>query len=292
MEELSNCPVCHERKFEFYLKCRDHSISKQEFTLQQCTSCDFVFTNPRPRFEEIGPYYSSEAYISHHANKRGLIPVIYRQIRKIQFGNKSKLIRQLAGENPTILDIGSGSGDFIKYCTTLGLKATGVEPDKNTRETSVLGGQEVYDLNFLDETKEKFSVITMWHVLEHVHALEERMLQLKKLIKPDGIIIIAVPNLESYDAGYYNSFWAAYDVPRHLYHFSRKTITKLFTRSSFNLLEVVPMKYDSYYVSIKSEEYKNGKLWSYLKGPLIGLLSNRAAFKTGEYSSQIYVFKP
>jgi 2-polyprenyl-3-methyl-5-hydroxy-6-metoxy-1,4-benzoquinol methylase len=292
MEELGACPVCNSTSFERYLECRDHSISGEQFTLVKCLDCSFVFTNPRPPAHEIGPYYSSEAYISHHADKSGLIPFFYRKIRNVQFEDKTRIIKSFGKQQAVLLDIGCGTGDFIAHCTSLGWNCTGVEPDPGARLSAQKKSLNVLDLSYLESCNAQFDVITMWHVLEHVHELEQRMQQLKRLIKNDGIIIIAVPNLKSFDAKYYKEFWAAYDVPRHLYHFSKATITRLFGKYSLQLKKTYPMVYDAFYVSMKSEEYKHGKSSGILKGPWVGLISHLFALKTGEFSSLIYVFKP
>ena len=130
----------------------------------------------------------------------------------------------------------------------------------------------------------------MWHVLEHVPNLEEYLVALKRLLKPTGTILIAVPNFKSFDANYYGRFWAAYDVPRHIWHFSKVTIKKLFSEKEMNLVKVLPMKFDSFYVSLLSEKYKTGKM-NFIKAFFVGLKSNLCAKKSKEYSSHIYVIK-
>jgi predicted SAM-dependent methyltransferase len=127
----------------------------------------------------------------------------------------------------------------------------------------------------------------MWHVLEHVYHLKRDIAELVRILKPDGSLIIAVPNMSSKDAKQYKEFWAAYDVPRHLYHFQKETIVNLMSQFNLSCKEILPMKFDSYYVSMLSEKYKNGKLVS---GVLNGLKSNLDA-KSGGFSSQIYVFR-
>jgi predicted SAM-dependent methyltransferase len=291
MEDLKECPVCRHKQFDHFLKCRDHSISGESFNLLKCLSCSFVFTNPRPAQSEIGPYYQSDAYISHHSDKKGLVPFLYRRIRKQQFIDKTNIIKQYQKSKPELLDIGCGTGAFIKHCNSLGWRTTGVEPDADARMTAFNSKLNVFDTDFLKTCQGNFDVITLWHVLEHVHELDERMQQLKKLIRKDGIIIVAVPNLNSFDARYYQTYWAAYDVPRHLYHFSKSTITRLFGNHDLKLVETLPMVYDAFYVSMKSEEYMNGKISGLVKGPWVGLISHISALKTGEFSSLIYVFK-
>jgi 2-polyprenyl-3-methyl-5-hydroxy-6-metoxy-1,4-benzoquinol methylase len=292
MENIVSCPVCGEKTFNPFIQCKDFSISKELFNIVECAQCGFVFTNPRPGEKDISQYYNSEIYISHHANKGGIIPWIYRKVRGLQFIYKTNIIKSYFKTPVSILDIGCGTGDFLKYCETFNWKTIGVEPDSDARKQAGEKGIPVYEVAHLNELKDKFDVITMWHVLEHVNDLAERMEQLKRLIKDDGILIIAVPNRNSMDARYYKSYWAAYDVPRHLSHFTTESISNLFRKYDFNLVETLPMKYDAYYVSLKSEEYKGHNfLITMYNGAINGLLSNNDARKTNEYSSVIYVFK-
>ncbi len=292
MEILNKCPLCNNNSLSEFIQCDDYSISKETFTIVKCNTCSYCFTNPRPGINEIGSYYQSDIYISHHANKTGFIPWIYRNIRDKQFVNKTNLIKEFSTKNISLLDIGCGTGDFLQYCKSLGWNVKGVEPDEDARKQANSKQISVDSLSFLESTSEKYDVITMWHVLEHVHNLDERLQQLSSLIKDDGVIIIAVPNLNSWDAKYYKKFWAAYDVPRHISHFSIATISHLFKNHKFNLLKIVPMKFDAFYVSIKSEEYKKKSfIMNLISGTINGLKSNLDAVKTKEYSSLIYVFK-
>lgn len=290
MEELTKCPICGSENRSLFISCADHSISKETFQLEKCKDCEFVFTNPRPSAQNIGPYYDSGAYISHHAQSSGIIPTIYRAIRNRQFVYKEKILRSFLPKAESILDIGCGTGDFLSYMKQRGAEVQGVEPDADARNLANSKGINVIEPGQLASLNKKFRIITMWHVLEHVHLLKERMEQFETLLEEGGIIIIAVPNLKSFDAAYYGPYWAAYDVPRHLYHFSHKNMNQLFSNYGFKEVGCFPMYYDAYYVSMKSEEYKNSKLSSFIKGPLIGLVSNLSARKTHEYSSQIYVF--
>lgn len=292
MITITSCPICGNKEFKPHLTCGDYSISKETFNILQCLKCTFTLTSPRPDTEEIGKYYQSDIYISHHANKGGIIPWIYRTIRDIQFVNKTNIIKKHTAGKISILDIGCGTGTFLDYCKKLNWCGVGVEPDQDARESSKEKDITVYDLAFLNNSDEKYNVITMWHVLEHVHDLDGRMKQLSRLIKDNGIVIIAVPNYKAYDSNIYKSFWAAYDLPRHLSHFSIDTISTLFHNNEFKLVEIIPMKYDSYYVSIKSEEYiGTNKIIGFIKGAINGLISNIKARKNNEYSSLIYVFK-
>jgi len=289
MEKINECPVCQKNSWIKERVCKDHTVSGELFQIERCAGCGFLMTNPRPKKENIGRYYQSSAYISHSDKAEGLVNRIYREVRKLTLASKYRLIRPFLS-NPHLLDIGAGTGYFLKYCKDKGVQVRGVEPDSGARETAMRIHQIRLEEEqaLLEMEDNSFSVITMWHVLEHVHDLDERIRQLRRLLKSDGRLLIAVPNPLSNDAAYYQDFWAAYDVPRHLYHFVPESIEKLFNRYGFRLEKMLPMKWDAYYVSMLSESYKNGKP-GMLSAFLRGFLSNLRA-KNGKYSSQIYIF--
>ncbi len=290
MEQINQCPVCQNNQFSPYISCVDYTVSNQSFSLSKCKSCSFVFTNPRPNKDEIGAYYKAENYISHTETKSGLVNQIYHIARKFTLKNKLNLINKLS-QKGALLDIGCGTGSFLNIAQKNGWKVNGVEPDTMARELALKHcGNVIFDESFFqNETNTQFEVITLWHVLEHIHELELRIKQIKKLLKPSGRLIVAVPNCSSGDAQHYKQYWAAYDVPRHLYHFTPKDIQNLFQNFDFQLETILPMKLDAFYVSILSEKYKKG---SFISGVFYGLLSNiRAASKKHTYSSQIYILK-
>jgi 2-polyprenyl-3-methyl-5-hydroxy-6-metoxy-1,4-benzoquinol methylase len=291
MELLSACPVCDNETFTNFLNCPDHFLSKEIFTICKCEKCGFLFTNPRPEADKLSSYYQSEKYISHSNSRKGFQNSLYQWVRNYTISQKFELINGYK-QNGALLDIGCATGEFLNYFKNRKWDVLGIEPDKSARKKGI----ENYSLNIDEESHlnmippSSFDVITMWHVLEHVPLLNERVEQLQKLLRPDGYLFIAVPNANSHDAKFYDSFWAAYDVPRHLYHFTRDTITRLFSKYDFDLVKTVPMKFDSYYVSMLSEKHIHLKN-TFLNGVLSGFVSNRSARKNGEYSSMIYVFK-
>ena len=291
MELLSTCPVCDNEHLTTFMECPDHFLSKEIFTIARCEKCGFLFTNPRPETDQLSAYYKSEEYISHSNTRKGFQNLIYQGVRNYTISRKLKLIENFKKQG-SLLDIGCATGEFLNYCQTEKWKVFGIEPDEAARQNAIKNySLEIEDEAFLNTIPPaSFDVITMWHVLEHVPLLNERIVQLQKLLRPDGYLFIAVPNSDSQDAKLYGSFWAAYDVPRHLYHFTRETITRLFLKHSFSLVETVPMKFDSYYVSMLSEKYMHLNN-SFFNGILSGFVSNRAARKNGDYSSMIYVFR-
>jgi len=272
-----------------FLNVIDHSVSKETFDLYYDQDLDMLITSPQPSPENLGKYYESTDYISHTDSKRSLFEKAYHFVKGIALKNKLNLINNCNATKGNLLDIGAGTGDFLLTAKQNGWNTIGVEPSEKAKGIAINKG-----IQFSDSTQEleshSFDVITMWHVLEHVPNLEIQIKELKRLVKPNGTIIIAVPNYKSYDANYYGKFWAAFDVPIHFWHFSKKAIQLLFEKENLKLEKVLPMKFDSFYVSLLSEKYKNGKM-NYLKAIWIGLLSNWKAKSSLEYSSHIYVLK-
>jgi len=271
-----------------FLNVKDHSVSKETFELLHDKDLDMLITHPQPSLDKLPSYYESVDYISHTDGNKSFFEKMYQFVKSIALKNKLNLINS-ESQRGKILDIGAGVGDFLSVAKKDGWEIIGVEPSEKAKAIAKNKGVTfVESINDLENNS--FDVITMWHVLEHVPDLENQIKELKRLIKPSGTIIIAVPNFNSFDAKYYGSFWAAYDVPIHLWHFSKTAIKKLFAKENLELQKVLPMKFDSFYVSLLSEKYKTGKM-NFITAFLIGLRSNWAGRQNMEYSSHIYVLK-
>ncbi len=277
---------------KLYLELKDYSVSGEGFQLLYNEALDMLETFPQPKAEKLSEYYKSEDYISHTDTKRNLLEKVYHLVRSISLKKKLKLINSFNSESKTLLDIGCGTGDFLETAQKDNWNVTGIEPNENARQiANSKTNNAVFEIRHLEQLEEhSFDVITLWHVLEHLPNLEMHITLLKKLLKLNGTLIIAVPNFKSFDAEHYKQFWAAYDVPRHLWHFSKRSIEKLFGKEDFKLVDTLPMIFDAYYVSLLSEKYKSGFM-NPIKGFWIGLLSNLKAKRSKEYSSHIYVLK-
>jgi 2-polyprenyl-3-methyl-5-hydroxy-6-metoxy-1,4-benzoquinol methylase len=275
-----------------YLTIKDHSVSGEDFQLLYSEALDMLETFPQPKAENLSEYYKSEDYISHTDTKRNLLEKVYHLVRTISLKRKLKLINSFQSESKTLLDIGCGTGDFLATAQNDNWKITGIEPNKNARQiANSKTNNSVFEIEYLETLKENsFDVITLWHVLEHLPELELHIKLLKHLLKPNGTLVIAVPNFKSYDAKHYENFWAAYDVPRHLWHFSKTSITELFKKENIKLIKILPMVFDAYYVSLLSEKYKSGWMNPF-KAFWVGMRSNLKAKRSKEYSSHIYVLK-
>jgi 2-polyprenyl-3-methyl-5-hydroxy-6-metoxy-1,4-benzoquinol methylase len=257
-----------------------------------CYDCGFKFTNPRPTDENIGAFYKSQDYVSHTNTNKGFVNKLYHLVRKYTLRKKLNILNKFVSRG-TILDFGCGTGMFLSCCKNDGWNTVGFEPDTGAKNIAISKGNKIYsEFNDLVDSTEavKFDVISLWHVLEHVSDLPKTLQYFNTHLKPGGVLVIAVPNYKSYDAQYYKEFWAAYDVPRHLYHFDVDTISQLLSNNGFYLVDSLPMSFDSFYVSMLSEKYKTGAI-NYLKAFYIGLKSNLISKDNNSYSSTVYIFK-
>ncbi|MGG5506960.1 MULTISPECIES: class I SAM-dependent methyltransferase [unclassified Myroides] len=273
-------------KDEKIAEVKDYSVSQEVFSLYYDRTYDLVMTDPVLSKEKLGDYYLSENYISHTDGKRNFFERLYQSVKKIALRRKVDLLFRQNNTVGTLLDIGCGTGDFLVEAKKRGWTVTGFEPSDQARALAEKKGiQLIADYKTLADAS--FDVITLWHVLEHIPNLEEQIVEIKRLLKADGKLILAVPNYKSYDASHYKEHWAAYDVPRHIWHFSQNSIVRIFSTFQFKVEEVQPMIFDSFYVSLLSEEYKTGKR-NWIKAFLVGLRSNVEARNSMEYSSLVY----
>ncbi len=270
-----------------FLDCKDYTVSGENYQIKKNSEFDMLVTTPVPK--NLSNYYKSEDYISHTDSRKSLFDKIYQFVKKISLNKKLQLINSFYSPSKNILDIGAGTGDFLNFCQLNSWNVFGVEPSEKARNIASKKGIELKENINLFQNK-KFDVITLWHVLEHVENLSEYIHLLSNLLSDNGRLVIAVPNYKSYDAHYYKEFWAAFDVPRHLWHFSQSSIDKLFSLVDMSIEEIKPMKFDSYYVALLSEKYKNKKMNPF-KSFFNGFYSNLKATQTNEYSSLIYVLK-
>ncbi|MBL3654536.1 class I SAM-dependent methyltransferase [Fulvivirga sediminis] len=291
LETLNHCPICSESNYKLFLTCQDYTVSQDLFNIVECTNCNFLYTNPRPFPKDLGKYYKSDDYISHSNKSNNLTNFTYRIARNYTLKGKLSLVNRLQDRKTKLLDLGCGTGHFLKICSDDGWKCTGVEPDPDARKQATEQGLKVFS-NIEGVSLEQYNVISMWHVLEHVPNLNDYLSFIKTRLASNGHLIVAVPNHQSHDAKNYQDKWAAYDVPRHLYHFDQNSMAKLMHKHSLQIKEVKPMKLDSYYVSLLSESYKGSGIAKFPKAFLEGIKSNRYANNNhNNYSSLIYIIE-
>lgn len=292
VEIVSNCPLCDSGEKGEFLKCKDHFVSGETFTLSRCKSCGFCYTDPRPDPESSSRYYESDKYVSHSKTSKGITNSLFHLARKFTLRSKRRIVSRYSS-GKTILDYGCGTGEFLSSMKESAWFARGIEPNQTARDHArEKYGLEVYDQSGMEGIpNESLDAITLWHVLEHIYPLKDRIDSFHSKLKKDGTLIVAVPNMNSYDARRYGKFWAAYDVPRHIYHFVPETITRLMSESGFTHIKTKGMILDAFYISLLSEKYKHGTD-KFLKAVFYGLISNINAFGGNRnYSSLIYIFK-
>jgi 2-polyprenyl-3-methyl-5-hydroxy-6-metoxy-1,4-benzoquinol methylase len=290
-----NCPACGAASISEVLQCKDFTVSGEQFDIWECGHCSLRFTQQVPSADSIAPYYKSDTYISHTDTSKGLINKIYKLVRRYTLGRKRLYVQQTTQKiHGLLLDVGSGTGAFLNEMKQAGWKVLGVEPDPSARAKA----QELYQIQprpseaLFDLMPGLYDAISMWHVLEHVHDLQGYMKQLKQLLTPAGKLFIAVPNYTSADAQHYGTHWAAYDVPRHLYHFSPKSMEMLAAKHGFKLLKYKPMWADPFYIAMLSEQHKTGKI-NYITALWQGARSAwKTVFQRDKCSSLIYVLEP
>jgi 2-polyprenyl-3-methyl-5-hydroxy-6-metoxy-1,4-benzoquinol methylase len=288
------CPVCEGRNVREVMVCKDFTVSQEKFSIMECGTCSTRFTQHVPAQESIGPYYQSDTYISHSDTSKGLISKLYKLARRYTLQNKVKNVKRVSGlDKGTLLDIGCGTGAFLHAVQTAGWQVTGLEPDSGARSLAYqLHGLQVKDNEHLNSLPAgEYDVITLWHVLEHIHDLHGYLEQIVRLLKPKGTVIIAVPNYTSKDATHYNDHWAAYDVPRHLYHFTPKSMAHLAGIHQLKVVAIQPMWLDAFYIALLSEQYQHGNQ-RLIPAFVQGLKSVTHAYThPGNCSSQVYVLK-
>ncbi len=288
------CPVCQSADIFFVLKAKDETVSRQYFEIWQCNNCTLRFTQDVPNQQNIGKYYQSSNYISHSNTSKGVINKLYHAVRTVTLQSKKKLVEKNSKKTKgSLLDVGAGTGAFASIMKKNGWNVTGLEPDENARTLA----RKNFNIELLSSEKlfllqpNTFDVITLWHVLEHVHELHKYLNTFYSLLHKDGTLIIAVPNYTAYDAKMYAQNWAAYDVPRHLYHFSPTSMQTLLHEHHFKIHQQKPMWFDSFYVSLLSEKYRFKKS-NFIKAFFTGAVSNfKVIGRPQNCSSIIYIAK-
>ena len=281
MQDIKQCPVCGGNSLAPHLVCTDRLVTQKQFTLNRCEQCGMVITSPRPLSEELGAYYQSEDYVSHSDTQKGLFFKLYHSVRRHMLRSKYRHVARAtkaiqSSRQQSILDYGCGTGYFLQTMQQQGWHTTGIEIDPGARAFAKLKfGLETIApeaMSHLDD--HSFDAITLWHVMEHVEELDTLLDELRRLLKPGGSLLIALPNHRSFDAQRYGADWAAYDVPRHLWHFSPDTFARMMTNHGWELCATTTMPFDGFYISMMSEaaRHRVSKPIAYLWGAFIGLL--------------------
>ncbi|MCC5919348.1 MAG: class I SAM-dependent methyltransferase [Cyclobacteriaceae bacterium] len=284
MEKLDKCPLCHHQGIKKQYQIIDRFQSSHRYSLYSCDSCSVIFTNPRPKKEEIKKHYHYDEYTSHQSKKRSVFDYIYGIIQRRNERHKWNKLKKYINNGGTHLDYGAGIGKWVDYLSIKNVNAEGYEPIAINNHKKITS-----DFNKL--IYKQYTTISLWHVLEHVHEINDRVEQLSNMLTSEGRLIIALPNHDSYDSQYFKKYWVAWDVPRHLYHWNKDSIQKYMKQKGFILDSIYPLPFDAYYISFLSYNLKNKNIFNSIRAVVLGWISNRKAKKTQNYSSNIYVFK-
>lgn len=270
------------------MKIKDHFLSQETFEIIETNIKGIYKTDPLPN--NLSPYYESDAYISHHQDSGSFKEKLYKFLQIFNLSYKKDILVHYLGKEKTVLDYGCGAGEFIKFIEK-DFRTFGHEPNDPARKAAIEKTSSTKIINSLDELdNNSLDAITLWHVFEHIENQEDILNIFYNKLKSNGLLIIAVPNHASYDAKKYKEFWAAYDVPRHVFHFSKSGMVKLMNNSNWSIKKIKPLLLDSFYISMLSEKYKKSPLF-WLKGFFVGAISNVKALKNNEYSSLIYIIE-
>ncbi len=291
-EHITHCICCGSENIADAFPCQDHFVSREIFNISQCNTCGFHFTNPRPSLDHIGPYYESEDYVSHSKTSAGFINRLFHISRIYSLNYKKRVVSRYS-EGNSLLDYGCGTGEFVHTMEKAAWNSIGIEPNATARKlASSLCKSEILKESSLDNLdKASFDAITLWHVMEHIYPIKDRIPKFHDLLSKQGTLFVALPNMLSYDAKKYGQYWAAWDVPRHIYHFSPESVNRLLSQFGFKMIKTKPMLLDAFYISMLSEKYRKGNPQN-VNAVISGVQSNcRALFGNGNYSSLIYIFK-
>lgn len=265
----THCPLCGHVDADCIQEAQDPTPAEGDglwFAVVQCRHCSLRYTNPRPDAACIGRFYPGD-YKPH------------RRPRKMDADRPSSWLGRLSGrsverrgelpwEGPPgrLLDFGCGGGSFLKRMADRGWQVTGLdaavgavrEVQESLGLTALVGSLPHEDL-----APASFEVVTMWHSLEHVHDPLAILAEAFRLLTPGGKLIVACPNIDSWPFRWFGPAWFGLDLPRHLVHFTPKTLTDAMESSGFRVESVRPIRHGDWLRSSAKLAQKKGtaNLW-------------------------------
>lgn len=286
------CPACGASDNTGLYKAKDHLVSGRDFMIRRCNACGMGWTTDPPSESDAGKYYVSEDYISHTDRKQTTADYLYHLARSFMLGRKKRLVTSFTGKRTgVVIDIGSGTGYFPAYMKKKGWKATGIEISEAARKYSAekFGLEVIAPANVKALPSGTADCITLWHVLEHLYNPAEWIEEIFRILKHEGICIIALPNFSSADSEWFGNRWAALDVPRHLWHFTPGSLRLFAERNGFSCERIISLPLDLFYISMLS--FRNqGSRMPLIRGLLTGtFLAVRSSFRKYRASSLVYV---
>ena len=292
---MEKCPICGHNEFEKVYDLDDYKITQETFSLQKCTHCTLIYTVDPPLGDNIGRYYESDDYLEHSNRKNDLFSRMYGWGRDLMFGYKYGILKKLGSEKK-ILDIGAGSGYFLNFMRGKGYSVTGIEMSERARNHA----KEVHNLDIHPDEmfhnkafKEKFDIISLWHVMEHLYDLNQVVKRFDELLNPNGHLVIALPNYNALEVEIYKKYWNGWDVPRHLWHFSPQSLKHLMNNHGFEIERMKMMPLDPLFNTLLTNKYRQGNaVMNVLRMCTVGVMSLISGlFNVEKASSIIYVIK-
>jgi SAM-dependent methyltransferase len=231
---ISSCQICNNNDHSSFMAVKDH-LQRNKFHLIECNSCGLVSIHPIPSDQKLSEYYRKEYYA---LPEKGIVGYLERKLNEAVFRTDLKHIERHS-KRGKLLDIGSGNGYFLKFAKENNWQTLGVEmsPDasKYAREQKLeILNNSIEDVHL---PKNEFEVITMFNVLEHMTNLNSILKKVRDSLKPNGLLVIEVPNIESLQKKVFKNYWCHLDVPRHIFHFKRKSFLRLVGKSGFNVVD-------------------------------------------------------
>lgn len=275
-----------EGKSHIYLKTKDYFKSLENFSIVKTDIPGILKTLPIPDY--LDSYYDSLNYLSHIESPINAIDYIYTFIRNINLKFKTSYLPAIHTSGIKLLDYGCGTGDFLVRAKAIGYTAEGYEP--NEKAAVILKKRGVQTIKSIQNIDYQYDIITLWHVLEHIKVPESILKSLVNHLKPGGLLLIAIPNYDSWDAQHYKSYWAAFDAPRHLWHYNSTGIRNLMAKYPLNYQKKIGQPFDAYYISLLSERYRKSRV-PILNALIYGSISNLIALYNKEFSSNLYIFQ-
>jgi SAM-dependent methyltransferase len=293
-QEVPDCIVCGSGQRHPHLRAPNRFNVGEVFPLVQCSQCGFVYLSPRPSQESIGSHYEDEGYHPHQAEAAGVVDRIYRISRDWNLRYKRWMVESHHRKG-ALLDFGCGTGEFLAEMRANGWQVTGVEPAAQARAVAEgLGVRASADLEGCDGP---YDVITLWHVLEHVHEAAGQFRRLCELLTPGGILVMALPNIGSVDSRAYGANWVALDAPRHLFHFRPQDVRRFAVARGLTPAGGGVLPLDTPYNVLLSEQLagqvvRGTRLFGLFRAIRVALAASiRGAIDRSRSSSPVYVFR-
>lgn len=268
------------------ISVKDHLVSKETFHIVFDGGVGAWKTTPQPSQQELKAYYPKEGYLSHADKANGLKDRLYLWVKKRNIQTKLRWIG-LNSEQSKLLDFGAGNGAFALVAQAKGWRVYTQEFSEDVLLSLKEKGLKTVDVS---KQKDTYDAITLWHVFEHLPNPKAQLATFYNALAPGGSLVLALPNINAWDARHYGAQWAGYDVPRHLWHYNKAAIVELAKDTGFYLVNTHNMFWDAFYVSLLSEQYRHAKC-SWINAVIKGSLSNLLGWRKKNTSALTFILQ-